>query len=321
MSDSFAAVYRTPVILLDGANHAQFASGPRPTRIKQEDLRPDLDMTEDYAHSMIGRHVNNFIMTNLINSSSSSMMDSSFDEMVEAYYRSSDKFQPLLDVRNFGANSTVSLWTVEAQKHFAGQFSDFIEIHNKVEDGLGFFLAGPSIEVHNNRITAKTVTFVQLRDNELDLDTEEESPVEVNMKLNSEDAIRRTVVDVSKLDKYQPNRPFASNRGAPTTCRSLNELALEIALLNSSPKSRDRYKARGRPIIFERDSVCNFEFMWHMTPLQSWEEEDGLHVQSVSYSTSSDFAQDGVNYCKVISPYRAMEWVNVDSLRDYPDWI
>ncbi|GFR81503.1 ATP-dependent helicase SGS1 [Elysia marginata] len=130
-----------------------------------------------------------------------------------------------------------------------------------------------------------------------------ESPHEIEMKLISKDAIWKV------LDSHKD----VNLRSQPNTCESLNRLALYLALAQSSKESRQRYLASGRPIIFEKDSGLLANFMWKPSPLSMWQDVYGLHVKSVAMVTKD------YHYCKVLPPYRAMEWVNVDSLRAFPN--
>ena len=94
------------------------------------------------------------------------------------------------------------------------------------------------------------------------------------------------------------------------------QLALTVALNASTPDAVRRYKAANRPIIFADDQVFGNGLYWTSTPLHLEENSDGLHVQGVALKTSvTSMLFPGMHYCKVMSPYRAMEWINVDSLR------
>lgn len=312
MSRTPASLFRTPVVVIEGANHAQFASDVQPDPAGSEDLEPDI--AEEDTHLLIGKHVNSFLTATF--STSSLDRDNATAELVEAYENSIKKLQPFLSMKTFGTNGDFSQWTVAAQKHFAGEFADEIEVHDEVEtEPFVFLLTQPYFSKPGNRTIINTTTFVDFQDDHaVDMDSEGESAVEINMKLKSKAAIRQALTSQDRGNYY---RQISSQLiRAPNTCRSLNELALDIAWAHSTPKARDRYRARGRPIIFEDDKVYGYEIMWVWAHLNSWEEKDGLHIQAVSLIKSlSAMFNPGVHYCKVISPYRAMEWVNIDSFR------
>ncbi|RUS87895.1 hypothetical protein EGW08_004311 [Elysia chlorotica] len=297
----FLALYRTPVILLEKANHRQFASGGTQYFIsKDEDLKADLLETE--VHSKAAQHVDSFLTANF--GSSGDGEDTAQAELEDAFFNSNKKFQPFLDIKELDRKGNTSQWTILAQEHFAEEYADKIQIENEVIDSkVSFFNSQPSIDTIGGRVIVKTTT---LLDYEL---SSNESPQEMNMKLKSKDAIWDAIAKIK--NQTHTNSPAVSLKGEPQTCKSLNEYALEVALKHSSQEARDRYQSSGRQIIFEDDNIVQFGFLWSATALKTWEESDGLHVRAIARVT----AASGLHFCKVITPYRAMEWINIDSLR------
>ena len=307
LKTSFLALYKTPVILIEGGNHAQFASGKMPFILSDEDLTPDLK--EQEARVQIAKHVNSFITATFV--SSTDMKDTALEELEEAFLNADKKFQPFLYTKELDEKDGFSQWTVLAQEHFAQEFAHQIQIENEIGDEIWFFRSSPSIRVYNGRVIVKTTSLLDYKENNMLVVTAIESPIEINIKLKSKDAIWKAVVKQNNSSHL--DGPKLSLKAKPNTCKSLNEYALDLALKLSSPAARDRYKAQGRPMIFEDDNVVSFGFLWALTPLKTSEDADGLHVKAIARVTPAI----GLHYCKVITPYRAMEWINIDSLRKY----
>ena len=301
----FLGLYETPVIYIDGASHGQFASGKMPPYITNGDLEPK--ETVDVVHTMIGQHVSDFLTANF--GSDETEIDAALGDLSFAFFKSMKKFQPFLDVRDLETDEEESLWTVLAQEYFAGEYSDQVGIYNEVLGNPGFFMKEPSVSVTDGKAIVGTASLIDNveKSNVIHVHSPRESPYEINMKLVSKESIAKALGKTDSSLKSEPN-----------TCKTLNQLALVVALTLSDADAHERYLERGRPIIFEEDNVPWANFLWAPTPLEMWEEKDGLHVRSVAMVThTSSWRNPGVHYCKVLPPYRAMEWVNVDSLRPF----
>ena len=297
----FQGLYRNPVLLVEGANHAQFSSG----KIKTKTHTPNdlaADISEQQAHSLIGKYVNDFLTVTF--SSVDSQVGNSLTQLMEAFLKSARIFQPFLDTERLDTDGKESMWTVLAQKSFASEYSSRVAISNEVQVNPWFFSKQPSITSNNDSLIVGTTSLVHgaAKSDALQYRSAIESPLEIDMKLVSKDAIWKAFAGKHNV----------ALRSEPNTCKSLNRFALYLALAVSTDAARKRYYARGRQIIFEEDAMRGYYILWAPSPLQMWEDKDGLHVRSVALVTDTE------HYCKVMSPYRAMEWVNIDSLRADP---
>ena len=299
-------IYRTPVILLEGVNHAQFASGLMPPHVSLGDLAPNV--TEEQAHLKVGEYVNHFLTATF--SSEDSHIEQALRNLTAAFFQCVVKLQPFLVIKSLDTDGEESLWTILAQEHFAAEYGPRVGTYNMVLENPMFFTKQPTSFFAGDVLVLGTATLIHAEDkpNPLQNQMVKESPQELNMKLVSKDAMWKALA--SKND--------TTLRSEANTCASLNRLGLELALALSGKTARERYETRGRPIIVEEDMMRTSNLVWAPTPLQMWEDEAGLHVKSVAMVTPiTNFINAGAHYCKVMSPYRAMEWVNVDSLRPY----
>ena len=292
LGTSFLALYQTPVIVVPGANHAQFASGNMPHRIQRDDLEPAI--TEDEAHKEVAKHMDSFLTSTF--SSSADQEDRALAFLEEAYFDTDNMLQPFLDIAELDKKGNTSPWAILAQEHIAGDLAAQIEVSNQVGVNPWFFRSNPSIRRKGDVVVVDTTALVYYKDDGVDLSLENESPAEINLKLKTKGAISDALAKMSL-------------KSSPKTCRDLNEYAFDIAQQHSSLSSKRRFLYEGRQIIFENDTNMWLSPLWAATPLNTWVDERGLHIKSIAFKTSENL------FCKVVSPSRLMEWMNIDSLR------
>ncbi|GFS10221.1 hypothetical protein ElyMa_003055700 [Elysia marginata] len=307
------SIFRTPVINIKGSCHAQFASGPMPPEVKKYDLTPAISDLE--AHAFIGRYVSSFLAVTF---SKVPEMKEEAQRDLNFYFKESGKrFLPLLGVKALDVKGTVSPWAQICQAQLAGKFVARTTINNKILQGFSFLESKPSIEKLGMGAIINTTSLVEYEKNPLDVSLNKESPKEIDVKMKSKDAIKK-VLNVTLPEFLQAIEVLKLDKEKNITCKDLNQLAYQLALKNSTTEAQERYRRHGRLITFKDDLVYGTGFQWASQPLVIEESDKGLTVQGVALVTSmSSTFFPGMHYCKVLSPYRAMEWINVDSLRDH----
>ena len=298
VSQSKEPIYRTPIVNIKGTNHMQFQSGPTPPTSVTNDLKPDL--TDAEAHKIIGQYVNNFA-TATFSSEASEVRDAQ-KELENMVLESSKRFQPLKDMKALQAKDDSCPWAITSQQHFGEPHADTFEIKNYILELPMFVKSTPSFIWGVMSVTINNTAFIEFEDDYMRRPDVKQSPKEISLKLKSRDAIFE---ELSFMPEPEPS------------CRALNELARDAALNSATDAEKQRYKSRGRPIVFEDDILTTSEDDWNSTPLKTWEDSAGLHVQSVALVTAIDADElRGMHYCRVMAPYRALEWIIIDSLRD-----
>ena len=102
------------------------------------------------------------------------------------------------------------------------------------------------------------------------------------------------------------------------SCAELNMVSLDLAKSAASPAALERMTARGRNLTFgaDKDQTWGLGF-WELTSLQ-WTELDERNVEltgSRLWSEPGFPLYPGEHYCDLLSPYRALEWIYIESLR------
>ncbi|GFN76819.1 hypothetical protein PoB_000332500 [Plakobranchus ocellatus] len=301
------ALYRKPVVNIKGSCHAQFASGPMPHEVVVNDLKPDI--TEKQAHAEIGRYVSHFLTVTF--STIQSEVTEAKMQLDYDFKESGTRFQPLLNVKALDMAGSICPWAQRVQGYLAGKLISRTTINNIILGEPKFAESKPSLARVGNRLVINTTTEIKYEWNIFDVSLNKESPREISVKMKSREAIEKALDSNPEAEVLMLNK----NSSIPT-CRSMNEQALNLALKNSTITAQERYKNRGRPLTFKDDIVYHTGIQWLTAALALDEDDKGLSVQSVAlYVPMSSAVFPGMHYCKVLSPYRAMEWINVDSLR------
>ncbi|XP_069106210.1 uncharacterized protein [Argopecten irradians] len=297
-------MYRTPVISLEGVNHAQFASGPMPSEVQAYDIEPEV--TNTTAYSLIAKYTNAFMAAN-VKTNPSTIITDARKTLLEGYTTTGYIMAPLTNMKSVSNNPLhVSKWTSEAQTVLIGlRDTSNVRIINKVVSESQLQRSTPEMRFKDGLLTITTYTQVSMQRNPLDVSTFYMSPVQLQAEMKSRDAVKA----------FLPNETYMENN---ESCNSINQAALQYALGQASPIAVSRFAKRGRPVVAEADVEAPSVQLWMLQELQYDDDVDGVHVTSESYQVpykASRASTSGLYFCKLLAPYRAMEWIYVDGLR------
>ena len=128
----------------------------------------------------------------------------------------------------------------------------------------------------------------------------------------------RTLKAKMKLADFVYDLLGLERRGELMTCAELNSISLEVAKAAASPAALERWNARGRTLVFGPDNEQSWGLgFWELSNLKWAETEDG----SVELTASRLWSEPGFplypgeHYCDLLSPYRALEWIYIESIR------
>ncbi|XP_072021307.1 uncharacterized protein [Amphiura filiformis] len=220
-------------------------------------------------------------------------------------------FEPLFEARDLEASGEICDWAIRAQEMVASipyKYQRILNITSQLyPDEEEFIRSKPSVvkDKHGDVLASATAK-VYLPFNPIDFSKIKESADQIMVKTKNQKSVERVLGN--------------GTYGHMRTCREINQEALRWALRRASSEARNRYITRGRDMLFGKDREAN-GFKWLLFSLEyEYTAEGDLVVTSTSLYTDPDYLTPrlaGMYYCKLLSPYRAMEWIYVDSLKPY----
>jgi hypothetical protein len=151
--------------------------------------------------------------------------------------------------------------------------------------------------------------------------------------LNPMDTGKTVIAATETKVKLQSRQSFQIHAGNTTAdfhdfdevgnrCGEINQASLDWALEHSSAAAKKRYNDLGKKIVIGDDmGPYNAGPLW-IGKMLKWEDSDDklmTTVRSPMMRTPHDYlvpAARDFHYCKLLTPFRAMEWIYIDSLFD-----
>lgn len=106
-------------------------------------------------------------------------------------------------------------------------------------------------------------------------------------------------------------------------CGEINKDAIQWAYDHSSDEAKKRYDTYGEKLVVGADLGPYNDgpsWIWRSLQYNENKEKTQVAVQSPAMKFKADFFLEfsaGIHYCKVLSPFRAMEWIYFDSLKGH----
>jgi len=147
------------------------------------------------------------------------------------------------------------------------------------------------------------------------------SAVEPSGHSNSGSQFSATSVDCKMIDGTRVAEQLKVSVNSSLDCSDVNRQAVEVAKKLVPAKSLKRFEEKGRGVCFLPDShvFSNIGPLWLMSKLKLEETKDCLQVTSSGLtSTVSSKIYPGNQYCKLLSPAAAMDWIMTDSHKPFP---
>ena len=143
------------------------------------------------------------------------------------------------------------------------------------------------------------------------------SAKEQKSKLKSRQFLRYTA---GELDADYDTYDKGKNR-----CEEINQISLDLALGLADSHTLDRYKKSGAKFQNVAEEQTINGGLWIIEPLKYTVDSKNPRQLDVSSYASimgddfpvADFA--GIHFCKLMSPFRALEWIYIDSQYDKID--
>lgn len=332
INDQQANMY--PVVALSGVSHAQFGDAPVPSFVINNDLTPDIEY--ETAHKQIGENMAAFcdsVINGVAFDASKSAeilaplvsgmeMEGSYALKDPCY--TSDDINPPSDTCLHG-----SPWMAEhAVKTFIGEFEK-PNVSLSVDDN--FHRSGSLFPYHHPKIETScatvgssdctievitnTMNTYHLLDEHVDTGKTPIAAKEMRAKMKSVQAYRTAAgEDVHGNDAYE------RLDGQRTECQRVNQAAWDWAYANVSEEARANFDLYGEPMVMQEDDVTGNGGLWIYKPMKYKDAEDRseMDVFSLACPTKMNILIPifrGMHYCKLMSPYHAMEWIYIDGLK------
>lgn len=320
---------RFPVVALEGVSHAQFATGAVPDSVLTNDFNPAI--SESTAHTSVAKYMAKFVNKvlkgdNFATGDTASIlaplisaieMEGSYI-MKDACYASDDVNPPSVKCLH-GAP-----WTEIAVKTLVGTLENS---NISIEADDNFHRSSTVYPYHHPHITATcesagstscTIQSISNTMNIYDSLTENKitrnaiSASEMRAKMKSNQAYRIAAgEDVDTADD------FARLDQQGDECQRINQAALDWALKTASKSARNNYNNKGEPLVAVADTIQGNGGLWIDDHLKMKDSGSEYDISGVACPISQDnFVEmfQGMHYCKLLSPFRAMEWIYVDGL-------
>lgn len=323
----------SPVVVVEGLSHMQFASGEPPSLVRERDLQPEISY--DNAHQKIANLSAAFIalqlskdkdagsyITKAINNTLALLNPLLTGFQLEGFA----KFKPPCYDNPPSSKCTEGCpWTPMAQQIMGGLLPGQVANQDQFHPVYQIPVHLPKIDnnctTYSNSCVLHTHTVTQgvyEEGDKLDTGYFPVSASELRCKLSSRQAIMQAAgmkhVDFNKTD-------------GSSICKNINEFTYARALNLTAKKTRDRFEKLGQKLVFGEDlGPYNAGPLWIWDPLKYKSMKDPTtgreveEIRSPMMRTPTDYivsAAAGFHYCKLLSPARAMEWIYVDGLRAY----
>lgn len=291
------STFKKPVVILPGINHAQMANGIATA----EDLNPDLSYDE--ATRNLAQTASAFITANSTGQlETNKVVAKAFLE--NKILESQNIVQPYINAlqRDNEICAEAQTWLLQNRS----DVSELTQVKSSIEGNLfSFALSKPFIQTQSNAATVTTKSLIENTQNPFDVSTTPAARAQISCKMKSANAIAASL-----------NLP--TNLSDNISCAALNRLTYQTALDTVDLADRSRFLNRGIQLVFEADVKIGSGIQWLPAPLQ-WnslgKETRRTALKSpLLYTEPGNGPFDGMQYCKLLAPSRAIEWIMVDGL-------
>ena len=320
-----------PIFAVEGTSHMSYMSGEAPSAVKKRDLMPAI--SEADAHKMFGGEIVKFLDAMITGSTYSENQSAEVLKglvegfVMEGSYQMKDPCygHELLNPTDDPTCQHGNPWSQQVtQNIMAGTFSNSnISVLNddnfhRVQSIAPVHL--PEVDTEcaadvSEPCVLKTVTVTENKYDFLDmLDTGyyAVSASEMKTKISSRQSVQ---VKGGNADADFHETDEVGNR-----CAEINDQSIKWAYDRVSKAARDNYDAKGQKLVTGDDKgPYNEGPLWIWTFMEYSESDDKsqMIVKSPMMRTPTTYpisAAAGFHYCKVLSPFKVMEWIYNDSI-------
>jgi len=304
----------TKTIIVPQVNHGQVASGELPDSVIENDINPEL--SESDAHRNYAVRVSDWLQlffvleeSKPISSEPEAKYKSALGNFLVYEAETLEFLEPFFLMRDAEKNHNYSPVTQDAQLMIIeNDVATPIVIEDMVLDAVTFQLYSPQARKRNDGIHIGTWTHLAYDFDALDFNNHLSAST-VKSKMKSADSIYN-------LANQQTTDTFME-------CSEINKVSYDLALSVASREAVERMNKKGRALIFGEDIESSWIGVpWEVSGSLTWFEEmigPNGQVTLKSNHLHSDLGFSlfpGMHYCDLLSPYRALEWIYIESVRN-----
>jgi len=298
----------TKTILVPQVNHAQVASGEVDQGVIDNDI--DAELSEEEAHDNYGIRLADWLSINALHLGflTSEQAEQSLLNFVQYEDDTTTFLEPFITAYLNEQVGYSSEYVQGIQTLIIGEdYMENIVIRDSIlTNELTFQGYKPYADTwENGTVIVQTYSHMLY-----DLD-----PLDFNNHLSA-----RTVKAKMKLADYiYENVLGLEGKDEVITCGELNRLTLDYALTLASTTAVDRMVTKGRNLSFGPDNDYIWGIgLWELSGGLKWNIIDDQNVELVGsrlWSKPGFPLYPGEHYCDLLSPYRALEWIYIESIR------
>ena len=331
-----AQKYHFPIYAMEGTTHMSYMTGDAPSAVLKKDLIPDVDDSTarksfagavvDFVSKVVADDFSKDIKSNNSQKILAPLIEGM--EMEGSYALKPPCYGHETENPNVPTCLHGNPWTNEySQPMMGGTFSNHkISVENddnfhRVQSVEPVHL--PSVTTTCDKSTKSTCTLNTITVSEnlyekldmLDTGYYPIAATEIKTKLSS-----RQAVQVAGGNQFAD---FTEQDEDGNRCAEINDASIEWAYKKLSKKAKKNYDTYGQKYVTGDDlGPYNEGPLWIWTYMKYSESADKktVTVQSPMMRTPTDYfigSAAGFHYCKVLSPFRVLEWMYTDSLYEF----
>lgn len=284
-----------PVVALEGASHAQFASGTAPSTVLSNDFNPAI--SESSAHTSIAKYMAQFVKQVLTGYNfSTGQTESILAPLIKAIEMEGSLIMKDACYSNEDVNPESktclhgSPWLSEtAVKTLVGSFEKS-NISMEVDDN--FHRSSTVYPYHHPHILndcrdagSKSCTIQSLSNTMLIYDSLKEIKITRTAIAASEMRSKMKSIQAYKYaagEDVDNEESFAALDQNGDECQRINQAAFDWALKNSSKAARSNFNKKGEPLVNIADTIQNNGGLWIDESLKMKQNGDELDVSGIA---------------------------------------
>ena len=324
-----------PIYALEGTSHMSYMTGEAPKAVKKKDLVPDLD--DETARKSFGGAIVEFInqvvtadFSTEIKNDSKTVLKGLLEgiEMEGSYNLKPPCYGHETENPNVPTCFHGNPWTDAYTQIMMGGAFDNTNI--TVENDDNFHRVQSVDPVHLPSVTTtcdkkaaeacvlKTITVSENKYDFLDMLDTGYYPIaasEIKTKLSSRQEVQ-LAGGIEFADFHEDDE--VGNR-----CAEINDASIKWAYERLSSAAKSNYDQFGQKYVTGDDMGPYNEgplWIWHYMNYTTSDDKKTVTVQAPMMRTPDDYfiqSAAGFHYCKVLSPFKVLEWMYVDGLYEF----